>query len=334
MLMFSIILPVRNGGDYFKQCVQAILAQSYPHFNLLVLENGSTDDTLHWIKQQTDSRIHVFPSEQPLTIEENWARITALSKNEFITLIGHDDILHADYLQEMVNLINQYPEASLYQTQFDFIDSNGKFIRKCLPMQLHQTGAELLSAVLKGEIDINGTGYMMRSKDYDMLNGIPAYPNLLFADFELWIKLTSISGKVTSSKTCFSYRLHQSMTAVSSDQKFQEAFGRFMLFLLQIKAESSAFHTVLESYVGQFIGVYAKSFSHRLLRTPLDSRNNLQVKNWLEKCQYYADKLLGSNVINVQKNWSIKLSKVIDNYAVLRNAFLLFKKWFPKPIFK
>jgi glycosyltransferase involved in cell wall biosynthesis len=47
---FSIILPVKNGGEYVKECVQSILAQSCPDFNLHILENCSTDGTAEWLQ--------------------------------------------------------------------------------------------------------------------------------------------------------------------------------------------------------------------------------------------------------------------------------------------
>ena len=57
-------------------------------------------------------------------------------------------------------------------------------------MDEKQTAAEFLHSLFIDSIDTMGTGYMMRSKDYDAVGGMPAYPNLLFADHALWIKLT------------------------------------------------------------------------------------------------------------------------------------------------
>src|SRR5579872_3781791 len=91
---YSIILPVRNGGHYVKACVGSILAQTFVDFELLVLDNCSTDGTTEWLSTLKDPRIMIFPAEKPLTIEENWGRITRIPKKEFITLIGHDDILY------------------------------------------------------------------------------------------------------------------------------------------------------------------------------------------------------------------------------------------------
>ena len=77
---FSIILPVRNGGEYVKECINSILAQSYMGFELLVFDNNSSDGTLEWLNSIDDKRVKVYPSATSLTIEENWGRIIALEK--------------------------------------------------------------------------------------------------------------------------------------------------------------------------------------------------------------------------------------------------------------
>ena len=148
-MKFSIILPVKNGGEYVKECVQSILLQTYQEFNLHILENCSTDGTAEWLQTLEDDRVIIIPSERSLSIEENWARILSIQKNEFITIIGHDDLFDKDYLQTIKALIAQYPDASLYQTHFKFIDATGNFIRHCKPMDEKQTGAEFLHALAR-----------------------------------------------------------------------------------------------------------------------------------------------------------------------------------------
>ena len=253
MRKYSIILPVRNGGEYVKDCVKSILAQSYREFNLIVLDNYSTDGTPEWIRSLGESRIEIFLSDRPLTIEENWGRITGIGKNEFITLIGHDDLLYRHYLDVMNSLIVKYPDATLYQSHFNFIDAAGKEIRKCLPMDVRQTGPEFLSDILSDEIDIMGTGYMMRAKDYDAVGGIPRYPNLLFADFTLWTELTRMNYKATSFDESFSFRKHLSTTSISPDTKMQQAFGMFIDFLVMLKKTDKELNNVIERYGINFI---------------------------------------------------------------------------------
>jgi glycosyltransferase involved in cell wall biosynthesis len=332
MKKFSIILPVKNGGEYVKECVHSILSQTLNDFNLLVLDNCSTDGTLQWIQSLNDERIHLYPSEKTLTIEENWGRIVSVSKNEFMTLIGHDDILKPDYLNVMNNLINKFPDGSLYQTHFTFIDPKGKKIRSCRPMQEKEDGTEFLRLILLNKIDIVGTGFMMRSKDYDELGGIPMYPNLLFADFELWIKLTCKNYKATAEEEGFSFRLHQSTTSTSSDVKYQQAFERFIDFLSELKLNSPAYQEVITENADTFLMNYCKSLSHRLLRTPKEKRGGLSVNSILEKVKNYSRLLTLNKNFDPHSNFTISLAKIIDSNIISRRLFLLFKKIYNKPL--
>src|SRR4051794_34785431 len=117
---YSIILPVRNGGEYLKECVRSVLLQRGNDYNLIILDNCSTDGGPAWIRLLNDPRIVLIESDEALTIEESWKRVVAVPKNEFMTLIGHDDILHPNYLSVIDTLISKFPDASLYQGHFNY----------------------------------------------------------------------------------------------------------------------------------------------------------------------------------------------------------------------
>ena len=332
---YSIILPVRNGGEYVKECVRSILAQTYSDFRLQVLDNMSTDGTAEWINSLNDSRIQIYPSDKSLTIEENWSRITGIEKNEFITLIGHDDLLEPHYLGTMDRLINKHPNATLYQAHFNYIDSKGKLIRACKPMDEVQSASDFLSFFLCSMIDIMGTGFMMRSADYDDVGGIPpSYPNLLFADFELFINLTKKGYKATAYENAFSFRLHHSMTTTSSDMKFHAAFGKFIEYIVQLKQQDSQFESVINRYALDFLDYYSKGLSHRLLRTPGDKRHGKTVRSTLQLIKQYADMLVPGNSYEPEKQYSVRLARRIDDNTITRSLFLLFKKVRSKPVLK
>ena len=333
MKKFSIILPVKNGGEYVKECVRSILSQTLNDFNLIILDNCSTDGTLQWIESLTDERIIIYPSTTPLSIEENWGRIITISKNEYITLIGHDDILMPGYLKVMDDLINEFPDASLYQTHFIYIDAKGKNIRSCKLMKQIESGPEFLESILQNRIDIVGTGFMMRSIDYDQSGGIPLYPNLLFADFELWLNLAGKNYKATTPVEGFYFRLHQSTTSVSSDIKYHLAFEKFIYFLQKLKLKSDAYQKVITENADRFIMFYCKSLSHRILRTPKAKRGNLSVNSIIEKGKEYSA-ILTSNTNFNPSNFTILLSRFVDSNIITRNIFLLFKKIYNKPLLK
>jgi glycosyltransferase involved in cell wall biosynthesis len=325
MAKFSIILPVRNGGAYVKECIQSILSQTVPDFHLHILDNQSSDGTLEWVQSLNDSRIQIYPSDHPLTIEENWARIKTIPKNEFITLIGHDDKLYPTYLEEMDNLTKKHPDASLYQAHYLYIDSKGNPLRPCLPMDEVQYAHEFLACQMKRTMESTGTGYLMRGTDYDRLGGIPAhYPNLIFADYELWIKLTSIRYKATTVKECFAYRIHESTSRTTRGEAYVKAFEMYVNFLLTIK-DNDGFRQVINRYGKDFLLYYCQSLSHRLLRMPRKERE-LSVKEFIDRCRNYGRMLIpGQNIEPLSKPLT-KIAQQLDYNSVGRQVFALYQK--------
>lgn len=321
MSQFSIILPVRNGGEYVKLCVDSILQQTNLHFDLLILDNFSTDGTLEWLQTIDDKRVRLFLSDRPLTMEENWGRIKDLPKNEYMTMIGHDDLLCKDYLCQMQLLIEQHPDASLYQSHFDFIDENGKLIRSCKPMEEIQHVADFISAQVHQTLDSMGTGYMFRSKDYDQMGGIPvAYPNLIFADYELWVRLTDLSYKATTKHSCFAYRVHESVSKKTNGDQYCAAFERYTEFLIELSRHNESVRKVLHSEGYIFLTYFCQSLSHRLLKTS-SSRRIRSVKMFVKRCRQFAFIMNPDRSINTIRNWKILAARLIDSNFVTRNIF-------------
>lgn len=253
-MKFTFILPVRNGGQYLHQCVKSILAQTYPDFSLVVLDNASTDEGVAWVESLKDPRISIIRSEVPLTIEENWGRVMSVPKNEYMTITGHDDIFEPNYLEVMSQLISQHPAASLYQTHFWLINGKGRRIRKCIPMPAEETAAVFLRKRLSFLRDSFGTGYLFRSADYERVGGIPLYPNLMCADDALWLKLLKNSYAVTAAAFCFSYRLHKS--SVSGGKKWDFMFSgleKYLPFLAEYIRCDADIRNVLQKYLPEYM---------------------------------------------------------------------------------
>jgi glycosyltransferase involved in cell wall biosynthesis len=248
---FSVVLPVRNGWPYIQECVRSILAQSYPQFELIVLDNQSTDNTVPWLKGLNDPRIRLYSSSAPLSIVESWARVKDVEKQEYVTLIGHDDTLDPDFLTTVKSLIDRDPEAALYQTGARLINAEGKTIRSCRSVPERETAAQYLNARFAFQRDVFGTGFVMRSADYDRLGGIPPFERLFFADDVLWLSLMRGSCKITEPSEHFSVRVHaesESASLPSAWSSILKGLNQFSDFLKSYLAEEAE---VRSAVVGQ-----------------------------------------------------------------------------------
>jgi glycosyltransferase involved in cell wall biosynthesis len=232
MVKFSVVVPVHNGVIYLRDTLQSILNQSYPHFTIIVLENCSTDGTVEVLQSFDDPRLRVVPSPKFLSLEENWARSLQQDLDEFMTILGHDDILYPNFLEVMETLIAAVPEASLYQGHYHYIDSRGKITSACQPMTYRETADDYLRSVHRFREDFNGTGYVFRSADFKQIGGVPPIPRLLLSDALCWYYLSACSYRIASPQYLCAFRVHgDSATRSSQFPDFHTASKQYLELL-------------------------------------------------------------------------------------------------------
>lgn len=92
------------------------------------------------------------------------------------------------------------------------------------------------------------------------------------------------------------------------------------------------FNSIINQNAQKLISFYAKSFSHRLLRTTFKKRKNQTVLSWVKKCKGFADLLIDQNTFNPSSIGSVKIAILIDSNILSRKTFFLFKKIYKKSI--
>lgn len=262
MTSFSIVLPVRNGWPYVQECVGSILKQDWTDFELIVLDNNSSDGTLPWLRSLGDERIRIDTSQHSLSMVESWARIAHVAKREYMTIIGHDDALDTGYLSAIHALIERHPDAALYQTGFRMIDGDSKTIRTSKPVPERETPSQYMEGRFSYQRDITGTGIVMRSSAYDSMGGIPHFERLYFADDALWLSLLKKSYKVADPAVLFSVRLHgnkESASKPSSWPSFLKGLNQLSDFLDTYIAEQTETKAVADRIMPNFMLRYHRN---------------------------------------------------------------------------
>ena len=326
-MTYSIIIPTYNSERWIKDCVNSVLSQTFTGFNIIVLDSGSTDGTLDWLRSLEDDRISIYPTEKRLSITGNWARITGIPKNEFMTILGHDDILYPGYLARIEQLRLAHPGAALYQTHFHFIDERGAVIRPCTPMPGTLTAPALLERMMRNEIVIVATGFMIRSAGYDALGGIPLYPNLLYADISLWINAIKNSYLAIAAENCFAFRFHMNNTSKTAEESRLTAFEQLTGFLVTLKQEGGEFGTVIEKQARSFLKSYVTGACNKLIYISKDKRHALTMDKIIASSKKCASLLMPGEDFEPSKFAAVRLAKLIDAIPLLRRLFLLYKSF-------
>ena len=280
---FTVVIPVYNGETYITEAIDSILLQSYPHFEIVVLENSSTDKTVEIIQSYTDPRIRMFSSDKILPIEQNWERILDIEDpNEFLVLMCADDILFPTFLEEIAQLINAEPEATLYHSHAVFINDDSKVVGTAKPSTYTETADEFLTALHSFQEDVFGTGFVMRYSDFQKIGGFPKFKRLLFADFYCYYSLTKLGYKACVQSQLAGFRLNtQSVTSKS-------VLNEFVLASSQYKEALFKEPTLVDKgLLTQFVHRFLLTQYRRYLINLIKNKQNFDEENFQENKQQF-----------------------------------------------
>ena len=121
----SVIIPVYNKQDYIKRTINSVLNQTYKNFEIIVVDDGSTDNSLKAIKQIKDKRIKVF-AQKNLGVSNARNKGIKQAKGNYIAFLDADDEFLPKYLETIAKLIIKYPGNSFFGTAFKKIFNNNK----------------------------------------------------------------------------------------------------------------------------------------------------------------------------------------------------------------
>ena len=121
----SVLIPSYNHAHYLGHAIRSVLNQSFSDWEMIVIDDGSTDDSQEVVAKFDDPRIeYIFQENQGLSAARNTGIRQANS--ETIALLDADDIWREDYLETMVAPLRNQPEAVAVYCGFQYIDENGE----------------------------------------------------------------------------------------------------------------------------------------------------------------------------------------------------------------
>ncbi|NET06155.1 MAG: glycosyltransferase [Merismopedia sp. SIO2A8] len=133
MPTISVIIPAYNASKTILETIQSIQAQTFSDFELIVINDGSTDGTLDLLSQITDPRLKVFSYDNGgLPVARNRGIIQ--SSGEFISFIDADDLWKPDKLELQLEALKQHPEAGVAYSWTAFINEKSEFLYAWEPL--------------------------------------------------------------------------------------------------------------------------------------------------------------------------------------------------------
>ncbi|WP_066509407.1 glycosyltransferase [Rufibacter sp. DG15C] len=126
----SVLMPVYNAQDFLAAAMESILQQSFRDFEFLIIDDGSTDDSVAIIQSYQDPRIRLCQNEQNLGISATLNKGIDLARAPYIARMDADDVAYPDRLQKQVTYLKQNPACAMVSSFVKVIDEQGKFVRQ------------------------------------------------------------------------------------------------------------------------------------------------------------------------------------------------------------
>ena len=205
--LVSVIMPVYNAEKFLDRAIQSILNQTYDKWELLLIDDGSTDNSLKLIKKFSDPRIRFFVNEKNSGIAQSTNRGVDESRGEYIALLDDDDEAINNRLALQVEYMEEHPDIAILGGRSIDMDENDKILS--LKGSVRNNPKLIKAMLLFGNVDFyNGTA-MIRKKF--IVDNQLRYRDGCYGmqDYRFYIE-SSKCGKITTlDQYLLKYRKHE-----------------------------------------------------------------------------------------------------------------------------
>ena len=124
----TVALAVLNGGKFLEYALRSVLNQSWPHWELLLLDDGSTDGSIERLSFLDDPRIVVVHDGENRGLAVRLNQAVTMAKGKYFARMDHDDISHPGRFASQIAFLERHPEVDLLATMCLTIDTQDKVI--------------------------------------------------------------------------------------------------------------------------------------------------------------------------------------------------------------
>jgi glycosyltransferase involved in cell wall biosynthesis len=224
----SVCIPTYNYAAFLPETVESILGQNFSDFELVIIDDNSTDGTRGLIESyaQKDPRIRFSVNACNVGMVENWNGCLAGARGEYVKFVFGDDLLASpDALGQMVALLDGDQAISLVCSARNVIDEKSRFLRVESPMGKSCVlfGFELINSCLVQKKNLIGEPSVVMFRRAQAGRGfLPNYRQIV--DLEMWFHLLEQGSCAFIEQPLCSFRIHGQQQTVKNEENVADLF--------------------------------------------------------------------------------------------------------------
>ncbi|MBW4665954.1 MAG: glycosyltransferase family 2 protein [Cyanomargarita calcarea GSE-NOS-MK-12-04C] len=195
----SIGISFKNPGSYFKLALQSIFAQTFTNWELILIDDGSTDDSLTIAKSIQDPRVRVYSDGESKGLNIRLNQIVQLANAPYFFRMDADDIMHPQRLEKQYQALLQHDDNTVIGTAAYSIDANSRVVGFRASRQIQETGFDARHSFFHPTVAAS-TAWFRRN---------PYSENFIYQrsqDAELWCRTTSNTKFINLPEPLLYYR--------------------------------------------------------------------------------------------------------------------------------
>ncbi len=254
MQKVSIIMTVYNGQNFLREAIESCLNQTYSNLELIIIDDGSTDNTLSIIKSYNDERIKLIENER--NKGQSYSRNKGIeeSNGEFIAIMDADDIAYPHRIETQLNFLLQ-SNADICFSCADLIDAKGNLVG----IKKTTLNINLLRAQLLFECPLIHPTAFLRKESF-VSNELWYDEKFVYAqDYELWSRVKDVLCIKIIDKPLIKFRFRNEQSISYSKVKIQESYRkRISDFLINQLVPNASGISILSTI--QIYNAYKKKY--------------------------------------------------------------------------
>lgn len=250
----SVCIPVFNGKDFIEEAINSVLNQNFTDYELLIIDNHSTDNTVNIIKKFNDTRIKLIINPENFGLIPNWNKALENAKGKYIKILPADDFIYQGCLLKQSEILDKdiNEEISMVCSRRNIIDNSGKilFNRGFTKKELVVSGVEAINKNIRSGGNIIGEGGAIMFRK-NIISKTGEFNSTIFyvLDLDLWYKILLNGNLYALPDVLSAFRISASSASVNViDKQYQDVKS----FINLIYSKKNYKVTFINSKIGIF----------------------------------------------------------------------------------
>lgn len=233
--MVSVIMPVYNGENFLKEAIESVIAQTYTDWELIIINDGSTDKTEEIIQDfLTDKRLkYLFQENQGVAKARNNG--VKKCQGEYLAFLDADDIWLSEKLEFQMKVVKRSIEPIFVCTNFFYINNNGEIKGELFSKNIKSYQGFVQKMLLTRNI-ISTSSVLMPKDIFLKLNGFNEKIKIKVGeDYEFWLRVSGLIKLVCLEKSLIKYRVHLNQTTKNKIKNGKEILKLYFYLFINIQ---------------------------------------------------------------------------------------------------